>query len=101
MLKATKVRLYLMSDQCQSLACQFGAVRWASNCALYWPKVGPVRAVLHRAFVGQVKTVTVPRTPTGTYDASILCDDGQDPPGSVRVMAGGSGHGAGYGTVAI
>ncbi|MCY4287844.1 MAG: RNA-guided endonuclease TnpB family protein [Aestuariivita sp.] len=178
MLKATKVRLYPTPDQCQSLAFQFGAMRWAYNFALNWrqaawsesseriskrmlldrlldlnvaadtqwlkaadsqalqqsvihldaafrwffrrqggyprfkskrgkqalsyprrvkvvdgtalylPKVGTVRAVLHRALVGKIKTVTVTGTPTGKYDASIRCDDRQVPPEPVRVITG-------------
>ena len=36
MLKVTKVRLYPTSEQCQSLAFQFGAVRWVYNDALAW-----------------------------------------------------------------
>ena len=44
---------------------------------LYLPKVGCVKAVLHRELVGRIKTVTVSRSPTGKYYASILCDDGK------------------------
>lgn len=43
---------------------------------LYLPKVGTVKAMLHRKTVGKIKTVTVSRSWTGKYYASILCDDG-------------------------
>ncbi len=43
----------------------------------YLPKVGWVKAVVHREIVGKIKTVTVSRESTGKYYASILADDGQ------------------------
>jgi len=43
---------------------------------LYLPKVGLVRATLHREIVGQIKTVTISTFTTGKYFASILVDDG-------------------------
>ena len=52
-------------------------VKVVGENALYLPKVGTVKAVLHRVLVGKIKTVTVSRTKTGKYYASILCDDGQ------------------------
>lgn len=42
----------------------------------YFPKVGWVKAVVHREIVGKIKTVTVSRESTGKYYASILTDDG-------------------------
>lgn len=42
----------------------------------YLPKVGWVKAVVHRTIFGQIKTVTVSRESTGKYYASILADDG-------------------------
>ena len=176
MLKATKVRLYPTPDQRQSLAFQFGAMRWVYNFALDWrskawsekgeritrrmkldrlaglkadeetqwlkeadsqalqqsvmhlddafkrffrrqgryprfkskrgkqsmsypqrvkvvegsalylPKVGAVKAVLHRVLVGRIKTVTVSCTQTGKYYASILCDDGQAAPEPAKAL---------------
>ena len=56
-------------------------VKVVDGRALYLPKVGEVKAVLHRHLVGTIKTVTVSRTKTGKYYASILCDDEQDAPG--------------------
>ncbi|GAB4026052.1 RNA-guided endonuclease TnpB family protein [Spirosoma gilvum] len=37
----------------------------------------PIKAVLHRPFTGAVKTVTVSRTPTGRYFASVLVETGE------------------------
>ncbi len=43
---------------------------------IYLPKVGWVEAVIHREIVGTIKTVTVSKTPTGKFFASILTEDG-------------------------
>lgn len=45
----------------------------------YLPKVGWVKAVVHREIAGKIKTVTVSRESTGKYYASILADDGLAP----------------------
>ena len=55
---------------------------------LYLPKVGCVKAVLHRELVGRIKTVTVSRSPSGKYYASILCDDGKALPQPDRHIDG-------------
>lgn len=52
--------------------------------SLYLPKVGNVRAVLHRELIGTVKTVTVSRSLTGKYYASILCDNGEVAPEAIN-----------------
>lgn len=41
------------------------------------PKLGVVKAKIHRVLAGQLKTVTVSLTPSGKYFASLLFDDGQ------------------------
>ena len=51
-------------------------VRVVDGNSLYLPKVGAVKAVLHRELVGKIKTVTVSRSWTGKYYAAVLCDDG-------------------------
>lgn len=43
---------------------------------IYLPKVGWVKAVVHREIVGKIKTVTVSRESNGKYYAAILVDDG-------------------------
>ena len=39
---------------------------------LFLPKIGHVKAVVHRDITGLIKTVTVSKTPSGKYFASIL-----------------------------
>ncbi|WP_341460516.1 RNA-guided endonuclease TnpB family protein, partial [Fischerella thermalis] len=39
------------------------------------PKIGKVKAVFHRAIEGKIKTVTVSKTPTDKYYASILVEN--------------------------
>ncbi|WZI66314.1 MAG: hypothetical protein HEQ35_31330 [Gloeotrichia echinulata IR180] len=38
------------------------------------PKIGVVKAVFHRPIEGKLKTVTISKTPTDKYLASILCE---------------------------
>ena len=42
---------------------------------IYLPKIGWVKAKVHRKIVGRIKTVTISRTATGKYYASILTED--------------------------
>jgi putative transposase len=44
------------------------------------PKVGKIRAVLSRKFTGKVKTVTVSKTPSGKFFASILTQNEEEIP---------------------
>jgi putative transposase len=44
------------------------------------PKIGAISAVLHRKFVGKIKTCTVSKTPTNKFFISILVDDGIELP---------------------
>ena len=44
------------------------------------PKVGLVKAKLHREFEGKIKTSTVKLNPSGKYTVSILVDDGKNLP---------------------
>ena len=55
-------------------------VKFRDNGKLYLPKVGEVKAVLHRPIKGKIKTVAVSREPTGKFFASILVDDGREFP---------------------
>ena len=43
------------------------------------PKIGAVRAKLHRKFDGIIKTVTISKTPSGKYYASILVETDEKP----------------------
>ncbi len=38
------------------------------------PKIGEIKAVFHRAVTGKIKTVTISKTSTDKYFASILCE---------------------------
>jgi putative transposase len=44
------------------------------------PQVGVIKASIHRLFNGQLKTVTITKTPTGKYYASLLFDTEQKTP---------------------
>ena len=44
------------------------------------PKIGDIKAVIHRPIEGKVKTVTISKTCCDDYFASILFDDGQEKP---------------------
>jgi putative transposase len=42
---------------------------------IFLPKIGHVKAVVHREIVGTIKTVTISKTPTGKYFAAILTEN--------------------------
>jgi len=48
--------------------------------SLKFPKIGEVKAVLHRPIKGSVKTVTISNNRCGEYYASILVEDGKEKP---------------------
>ena len=54
-------------------------VKFEDNC-LHFPKIGWVKAKIHRVFDGDLKTVTVSQTKRGHYYASLLFDDGKPEP---------------------
>ena len=47
-----------------------------ADISLKLPKLGVIKAKIHRVFDGKLKTVTVSLTPSGKYFASLLFDDG-------------------------
>lgn len=47
---------------------------------IFLPKIGHVKAVVHREIVGEIKTVTVSRNKAGRYFASVLTENGIDSP---------------------
>ena len=59
-------------------------VKVVDGNSLYLPKVGNVKAVLHREIAGTIKTVTVSRSLTGKYYVSILCDNGELAPEAIN-----------------
>lgn len=44
------------------------------------PKIGWIKVILHRVFVGTLKTATVSLNTTGQFHISIVVDDGKDVP---------------------
>lgn len=46
---------------------------------LHLPKIKSIAAVFHRPFTGKIKTVTIKKTPSEKYYASVLVDDGLAP----------------------
>ena len=44
------------------------------------PKCEPIKARIHREITGKIKSITLSRETTGKYYASILVDDGIEPP---------------------
>jgi putative transposase len=55
-------------------------VKIVEGCKLFLPKIGHVKAVVHREITGTIKTVTISKTPTGKYFAAILTENGMDAP---------------------
>jgi putative transposase len=50
------------------------------------PKLDRIKARIHRELTGVVKSITLSRTPTGKYYASILTDDRQPAPVPMRAL---------------
>ncbi|MDO9281864.1 MAG: RNA-guided endonuclease TnpB family protein [Methylotenera sp.] len=50
------------------------------GCKVFLPKIGHVKAIVHREVTGVIKTVTVSRDPSGSYFASILTENGLEAP---------------------
>ena len=45
-----------------------------ANSTIRLPKIGKIKAVFSREFIGTIKTVTISKTPTGKVFASVLVD---------------------------
>jgi putative transposase len=61
------------------------SIQYPQNCQIVEdgvkiPQVGVVKAKIHRLFDGELKTVTISRTPSGKFYASLLFDTNQDVP---------------------
>ena len=50
------------------------------------PKLDRIKARIHRELIGTVKSITLSRTPTGKYYASILTDDGAIAPTPTQTL---------------
>jgi putative transposase len=55
-------------------------VKVVDDCKVFLPKIGHLKAVVHREIAGILKTVTVSLDPNGHYYASLLTDDGVTAP---------------------
>jgi putative transposase len=54
------------------------------------PKVGKLKASISRATGGKIKTITISRTPTGKYFASVLVEDGTELPEKLPATEAGT-----------
>lgn len=54
------------------------------DSAVFLPKIGWVKARLHREIAGAIKTCTVSKSATGKYLVSILADDGEEAPAPLK-----------------
>jgi len=78
-----RARYPKFKDFHQRQSCQFPqSVKLVDNKALKLPKIkGSIKAKIHRLFEdGQLKTVTISRTPTGKYYASLLFETQREEP---------------------
>ncbi|SEI54476.1 putative transposase [Allopseudospirillum japonicum] len=51
------------------------------------PKMEPIKARIHRKVEGKLKSITLSRTVTGKYYASLLIDNGLDTPAPMQTLA--------------
>ena len=61
--------------------------------AIKIPKIAPIEARLHREITGTLKSITLSRSTTGKYYASLLCDDGMEAPEKPALLEIGTGIG--------
>lgn len=71
------------------------------DSAIKIPKISPIEARLHRETVGTVKSITLSRSATGKYYASILCDDGAEAPAKPALISNVTGLDMGLSHYAI
>lgn len=60
----------------QSYQCPQHVTVDAEKNRIHLPKLPHIKAKIHRFFHGKIKTVTVKRSPSGKYFASVLVDEG-------------------------
>ncbi len=51
------------------------------------PKIPAIEARLHREITGTLKSITISRSATGKYYASLLCDDGMEAPAKPALIS--------------
>ena len=57
-----------------------------SNGCIHLPKISNIKLKQHREFSGDIKTVTIKKTPTGKYYASVLVENDIEPPEATAVV---------------
>lgn len=77
--RRTKYPQFKQKHRKQSIQYPQG-VKIVEGCKVFLPKIGHIKAVVHRDIVGATKTVTVSRDPSGKYFASILCENDTEAP---------------------
>ncbi len=65
-------------------SCQYPQGVKIKDRLIFLPKVGWVKAVIHREAIGKIKTVTISRDATGCYFASVLLDDQSVKPEKIK-----------------
>uniref|UniRef100_UPI000AF61087 transposase n=1 Tax=Shigella sp. FC1967 TaxID=1898041 RepID=UPI000AF61087 len=65
------------------------------------PKIAPIEARLHREITGALKSITLSRSATGKYYASLLCDDGVEAPAKPTLISNITGLDVGLSHYAI
>ncbi|QIG05589.1 RNA-guided endonuclease TnpB family protein [Proteus sp. ZN5] len=55
------------------------------------PKLSPIEACIHREITGKIKSITLSRTASGKYYASILCDDETETPAKPALVTSVTG----------
>ncbi|WP_036768340.1 RNA-guided endonuclease InsQ/TnpB family protein [Photorhabdus australis] len=69
--------------------------------AIKIPKASPIAARLHRDITGTLKSITLSRSATGKYYASLLCDDGAEVPAKSALITNITGLDVGLSHYAI
>lgn len=71
----------------QSFQCPQHVTVDAYAGVIHLPKIKGIKAKLHRPFSGKIKTVTIKRTPSGHYFASVLVEDEKALPIASAIIA--------------
>jgi len=65
-------------------SCQYPQGVKIQNDLIFLPKIGWVKAIIHREPIGKIKTVTISKDATGGYFASVLLDDAAVKPEPIK-----------------
>ncbi|TXH55212.1 MAG: transposase [Bacteroidia bacterium] len=85
--KQTKYPCFKSKRDRQSIQYPANVTVDVHNKTIHLPKIGDINLVLHRELGnGKIKTVTISKTTSGKYFASILIDDGEAPVTKLTVI---------------